>query len=331
MPKPNRQPANRKAPTLSAEDELAELLADPTLRPTINFLGIGSYSISTGADTEPGTAPDGVSNPEPPSVPLRIYNKDRAAPPETPASPQTSHLPHLPEPIPVVSEAAPVSVAGTDPISEPQTTPALVETPAHPASGIASIAGTDSAPVFVQAIPRESAGPLELEEAFPSEYPRKPRYQRPKARRARTVEDGHSHAEQSLYSALWERAKSYSSDARVITIGFGTMSHLGRLSLNNCRQNVRSLMHKLALEEIRAELSNEKIGKTYLVYGNAAILRRRKMAGLEWVIRTKGVVFVDPATGAVLTDRSPVKQAGAAYSLSDTETVPDSQPIPANP
>jgi hypothetical protein len=329
LPKPNRQPANRKAiATLSAEDELAELLADPTLRPTINFLGIGS-SISTGADTEADTDSDGVPKRQTAFVPLRIYNKDRSvAQPEAPASPQTSHLPEI---VPVVSEAAPVSVAGTDPISEPQTIPALENTRADPASDLASIADTDPAPVFIQALVRESAEPLELEDAFTDEYPRKPRYQRPKARRARTVEDGHSHAEQSLYSVLWERAKSHNSDARVITIGFGTMSHLARLSLNNCRQNVRSLIHKLAVEEIRAELSNEKIGKTYLVYGNAAILRRRKASGLEWVIRTKGVVFVDPATGAVLTDRSPVKQAGTAYSISDTETVADPQPIPATP
>ena len=106
------------------------------------------------------------------------------------------------------------------------------------------------------------------------------------------------------------------------------MSHLARLSLNNCRQNIRSLIHKLAIEEIRAEQSSEKIGKTYLLYSQAAIMRRRKAAGLEWVIRTKGVVFVDAHTGAILTDRSPIRnQTSDSVSTSDTDSVSHSKTI----
>jgi hypothetical protein len=171
--------------------------------------------------------------------------------------------------------------------------------------------------------PAVQAIELEIEpgdEDFLEDYVRRPRYQRPKARRAKSVEDGHSHAEQSLYLALWEKAKPFNADARVITMGFGTMSHLARLSLNNCRQNIRSLIHKLAVEEIRAELSSEKIGKTYLIYNQPAILRRRKSAGLDWVIRTKGVVFVDPRSGAVLTDRSPVRSAASLQGYGPDST-----------
>ncbi len=74
------------------------------------------------------------------------------------------------------------------------------------------------------------------------------------------------------------------------------MSHLVRLSLNNCRLNVRSLIRKLAMEEHREELCPQGVGKTYLIYAPEEILRRRIAAGLEWVVRTRGVMFVDPNT-----------------------------------
>jgi len=110
------------------------------------------------------------------------------------------------------------------------------------------------------------------------------------------VEDGHSHIEQHVYTTLWNAAEPHSDQARILTMGFGTMSHLLRLSLNNCRLNVRSLVRKLAMEEHREELCPQGVGKTYLIYSPDALLRRRQEAGLEWVIRTRGVVFVDPST-----------------------------------
>ena len=43
--KSHKQPtATRKPPVMSVEEELAELLADPTLKPSITFLGLRSYT-----------------------------------------------------------------------------------------------------------------------------------------------------------------------------------------------------------------------------------------------------------------------------------------------
>ena len=109
-----------------------------------------------------------------------------------------------------------------------------------------------------------------------------------------------------MYEALWSQAAVYDRDSRVITIGFGAMSHLVRLSLNNCRLNIRSLIRKLAIEELRSEQCEQKVGKTYRIYNPAAILKRRKLAGLEWVIRTKGVMFVDRNSGQILAGSSAV-------------------------
>jgi hypothetical protein len=73
-------------------------------------------------------------------------------------------------------------------------------------------------------------------------------------------------------------------------MGLGRLWKIARLSENNCRPNIRNLIAKLALEEISPENSRAGIGKTYRVYSYAAILERRRAAGLVWVIRTKGVV-----------------------------------------
>jgi methyl coenzyme M reductase alpha subunit len=82
--------------------------------------------------------------------------------------------------------------------------------------------------------------------------------------------------------------------------------------------NIRALIRKLAVEEFRSEQCEQKVGKTYRIYNTSSILRRRKTAGLEWVIRTKGVTFVDPNTGQPLEERSAMEE-----SRSGTDSVPD--------
>jgi hypothetical protein len=136
-----------------------------------------------------------------------------------------------------------------------------------------------------------------------------------KPRLAKIAQDGHSHAEQAVYSALWDSGSADNRGNRVITIGLGKLSRLARLSENNCRLNIRSLVRKLALEELEEENSRASIGKTYLVYNYSAILQRRKAAGMEWVVRTKGVAFVR-------ADGSPFESAPP------TESVPPPVPIP---
>jgi hypothetical protein len=238
--KSSNQPVSirKKTPELSVEEELAELMSDPTLQPSIGFLGLRSARVSV-SDTE--TVSDTDTN-------KRIILRDR----ET------------------------VSVSGTETVSDTETVPVPGKNKPH-----------DPAP-----------------------------YHRPNAVAARQVQDGHSHSEHAVYTALWDAAQPHSPDARVVTMGFGAMSKLARLSLNNCRLNIRSLIRKLAIEEIGSEDCENKVGKTYLVYGGPAVMRRRKTAGLEWVVRTKGVSFIDPKTGARMLPR-------VGVSVSDTESVSD--------
>ncbi len=117
-----------------------------------------------------------------------------------------------------------------------------------------------------------------------------------KIRRCVVAQDGHSLGEEALYQALWNAriAKFETKETKLITAGWKVMSHIARLTPRNTKNNCQSLIEKLALELVAGENSSERIGRTYRVFSYKAILERRKAAGLEWVIRTRGVQFVDP-------------------------------------
>jgi hypothetical protein len=117
-------------------------------------------------------------------------------------------------------------------------------------------------------------------------------------REMKLAQDAHSRAEQQVYQSLWENARVFDDLSRVITIGFGTMARLVRLSESNARINLRSLIAKLAIEEYKHYICESSVGRTYRVFNYSEILRRRREAGLTWYMRrTLAVVFVNPVTG----------------------------------
>jgi hypothetical protein len=107
------------------------------------------------------------------------------------------------------------------------------------------------------------------------------------------AQDGHSLGEEVLYQALWKAAIMETGDTRTIVIGWRGMSQLSRMTPKNCKINTQRLIRKLALEVLSPYNTPESIGTTYRVYSSDAILRRRRAAGLEWVVRSRGVEFVD--------------------------------------
>jgi hypothetical protein len=112
---------------------------------------------------------------------------------------------------------------------------------------------------------------------------------------AETVREGHSLGEQALYEAIWQAAESEGEHTRVLTAGYRTLAALARLTVNNCKANLQALTAKLAIAE-RAGFSYTT-GRTYVVYSEAEIMRRRRRAGLTHYRKTRGVVFVHPQTG----------------------------------
>ena len=168
--------------------------------------------------------------------------------------------------------------------------PEVVSTPpSAPTPGHASSTSPDPEVVSIPAIP---AGRLRI-------------------RRCAATFDGHSLGEEVLYQALWKAAHPESAETRTIVIGWRGMSQLCRMTPKNCKINTQRLIRKLALEVLSPYNTPESIGTTYRVYSDPAILQRRRKAGLEWVVRSRGVEFVNPATGvSILPICAPTHQSG---------------------
>jgi hypothetical protein len=147
-----------------------------------------------------------------------------------------------------------------------------------------------------------------------------------------TVQDAHTLAEQAVYDAMYRAGKPHQGDSRILTVGLRTLAEMSRLAYSNCKANVRSLIEKLALDA--NEDFSYTAGRTYIIYSFRDILRRRKAAGLTHVIRTRGVVFVDPSDGQEVRpgavpppDSSAPETSAPVFKTSALESVQTSAPV----
>ena len=178
--------------------------------------------------------------------------------------------------------------------SEVITTPAIVATP-----DINRVAGLAITPEVVAA-PAKATTPATFSTPVAVSATVSPLHRQRRIRKCAAAQDGHSLGEEILYQALWKVSAPDSAGARTIVIGWRGMSQLCRMTPKNCKINTQRLIRKLALEVLSPYNTPESIGTTYRIYSEAAIFQRRREAGLEWVVRSRGVEFVDPATGSLL-------------------------------
>ncbi len=116
---------------------------------------------------------------------------------------------------------------------------------------------------------------------------------RPKSRPANTAQDGHTHGEQALFATLWRLARPAGpTGLRAIRIGERTLAAEVPMAYSTVQENLRALASKLAID---IRLNGPQRPKTYLIYPDEEVLRRRRAAGLTHVIRrTSGVWLVQP-------------------------------------
>lgn len=200
-------------------------------------------------------------------------------------------LDHIDSSAPEIS--APLSIAPE--IIEPQPT-GIEETALDFRYGIVTSASETTAPNTSAA--EASAERLRASEPSAPEVDASDfRYRRrPRIREAHTVQDGHSLAEQAVYEAMYGAGKPYRDESRILTIGLRTLAEISRMAYSNCKANVRSLIAKRAIDELPGFSYTD--GRTYIIHGYQEILRRRREAGLTHVLRTRGVAFVEPQSGA---------------------------------
>lgn len=203
-----------------------------------------------------------------------------------------------PSTAPIKEEAGPnlipgVSLGSPGNIESPITIGAPVE-PAAPSvtgsgAGLAAAPALDPLPVFGRFPTPPPGSSIDL-------HP--PPVSRIRIHQAASLHDGHTRAERHLYEILWRMAEPHDEHSRLITVGFATLGRFADLSESNARINLRSLIRKRAVEEYHSYDCAQSRGRTYRVLDEAAVMERRREAGLQWYRkRTMGVVFVDPKTG----------------------------------
>jgi len=259
-----------------------EIVSQPGMGGYLSFLnGPVPLPHLQGPATAPYPAPEVVSDPRVDPAPAVTSIPD---PPSVPAS---------------LSAAGASPMAQVEPIpdlamgSGPVPAPVVASTPEYapePAAKITPAIINNNPVINDLGFVRSNPGVVSI--------PAIPPGQRLRIRRCAATHDGHSLGEEVLYQALWKAAgPPESSETRTIVIGWRGMSQLCRMTPKNCKINTQRLIRKLALEVLSPYNTPESIGTTYRVYSDQAIFERRCAAGLEWVVRSRGVEFVDPATG----------------------------------
>jgi hypothetical protein len=213
------------------------------------------------------------------------------------SSPLTSEVtgPITPKSDPASSEEAgpiPSRVVEPTPINSKSTrtgwhrasdiAPALIEK----VLGGAGVATEVTAPVTRKPLTSEVTGTA----AGPPQTTSKGVRSAPKPQRARTVQDGHSMAEQVIYDTLWREARVIKDQYREITVGYRHLADRARLHRNTIDRNLVSLQSKFAIEIIAPEDRAANIGRTYRVYCFRNILERREAAGLIWYAKDRSGV-----------------------------------------
>jgi hypothetical protein len=139
----------------------------------------------------------------------------------------------------------------------------------------------------------------------------------------RTVQDGHTSSEQIAYQAIWTFARrSGRPDAdgsQLVDLSVSQLCALLGTDHKQVKRLVHALEEKLAIEVVRQPDFRLAHPTRYRIYNYTKILERRRSAGLVWVVRTRAVRFVDPATVEALLLDSPMGQSPVGDLSQDSD------------
>lgn len=141
---------------------------------------------------------------------------------------------------------------------------------------------------------------------------------RSKVRRCVLAQDAHSLGEEAIYQVLWRTGKPESTDpngSRTVRLGSAEIGFKVNMSKKNVRQNIARLFEKLAIQIIQNFETSISQARTYRVFSYKQILERRRAAGLEYVLRNKGVVFCNPDGVEVVLSPIDVSSPGGETSI----------------
>jgi hypothetical protein len=157
------------------------------------------------------------------------------------------------------------------------------------------------APPPVETSPPDVASPDDA--ASPPDVLPTSRAKRPQ--RCYIAQDGHSHTEQAVYQVLWEAGTPAENGDRLASLSVAATARRCHIAERNVTVILQRLIGKRALAVESDEQSRQGIARKYRVFSYKHILELRSAAGLEWVVRGRGVDFVDPKTGTLVSLSSP--------------------------
>ena len=108
-----------------------------------------------------------------------------------------------------------------------------------------------------------------------------------RVRRAVLAQDGHTMAEQIIYSALFHSGEGEGA-YRDVSVGNRWIMASTGLSERTVQLNLKSLQLKLSIEILRRHNPDTNEPTQYRVYSFESILERRRLAGLDMVARKRG-------------------------------------------
>jgi hypothetical protein len=156
------------------------------------------------------------------------------------------------------------------------------------------------------------------EQNFPPLEALTPGRGRSKIRRCVLAQDGHSLGEEAIYQVLWRTGRAENSDpngSRTNRMGAADIGYKVNMAKKNVRQNISRLFEKLALEIVEDFETINSQARLYRVYSYKQILERRRSAGLEYILRNKGVVFCSKDGSELVASPAYVSTPGDETSI----------------
>lgn len=316
---PQRSSRNHKIEPL----DYAEMAQAPALKGAVSFLDITPNDVQSGfarfgafpIPTSPivVTAPGGVSSSGDETYSPRnsaVIGKIKAVltPIKEKTEPRSSSHADAPNQVAVVATAA-------------LSFPTLGDDATYSGSVASAGDGRDFVPVKTLNVvtspgPVPFPGPVSTpghDTARPSFNELTPGRGRSKVRRCVLAQDGHSLGEEAIYQVLWRTGRPESTDpnsSRTVRMGAADVGLKVNMAKKNVRQNISKLYEKLALEILEDFETMSSQPRLYRIFSYKQILERRRAAGLDFVLRNKGVVFCSRDGAACVTSPAYVKSPG---------------------
>lgn len=307
--------------------DYAEMAQAPALKGAVSFLditpsdvqsGFARFGMSTQTSPDSLTSPVHVSSPGAgttiaqrsgiqsklkavvtpikKSAESRSRSQEKAADQVVPPDSATSNLPLR---VQDASSPAPLAPSGDVKGAAPVRSAGVVRVP-----GMVTYPGDET-------ISRYATSSLSTNELTPGRG-------RSKVRRCVLAQDGHSLGEEAIYQVLWRSGRPESTDpnsSRTVRMGAADVGIKVNMAKKNVRQNIAKLYEKLALEILEDFETMSSQARLYRIFSYKQILERRRAAGLEFVLRNKGVVFCSRDGADLVASPAYVKTPGDETSI----------------